>query len=319
MGGTNSAQNYEFVLQKKGVKPRKFMHTCRAYFADAQRSDRYIYAIGGRGNQALVEFEQFKKSQRTMERYDIERDRWLELSTELNEGRYHATACVLENRYIYIFGGFKTSRFLKSNITRVNKKVETIVNVSSNFIELYDTNFDLEDETFAKLSKIQSQRYKFIGLQFGNLAEQANYSSSSDYESAAHPKNTRRYFQRIHIKRDNVNNVGDLVCFPLYFKGPGQMENQILIAGGLNLGLLSSKSHVYHADSRKVNFRGELQMPIPDVPKFFYRFRETKVLVVGHYRVQEFDLLSETWKVKSFGTQQISKAWLKLQSANTVP
>jgi hypothetical protein len=71
------------------------MHTCRAYFADAQRNDRYIYAIGGRGNQALVEFEQFKRSQRTMERYDVDRDRWLELKTELNEGRYHSTACIL--------------------------------------------------------------------------------------------------------------------------------------------------------------------------------------------------------------------------------
>ena len=62
MGGTNSRQNYEYILKKNVLKERKFMHTCRAYFADVQRSDRYIYAIGGRGNQALVEFEQFKRS-----------------------------------------------------------------------------------------------------------------------------------------------------------------------------------------------------------------------------------------------------------------
>lgn len=54
MGGTDSSQNYEYVLKRNVLKERKFMHTCRAYFADCLRSDRYIYAIGGRGNQALV-------------------------------------------------------------------------------------------------------------------------------------------------------------------------------------------------------------------------------------------------------------------------
>lgn len=107
------------------------MHTCRAYFADAQRNDRFIYVIGGRGNQDLVEFEQFKLSQRTMERYDIDRDRWLQLQTQLWEGRYHATACMLQNRYIYVFGGFKTTHFAKNIplLTRVNKKVEITDNV----------------------------------------------------------------------------------------------------------------------------------------------------------------------------------------------
>mmetsp|Transcript_39537 Transcript_39537/g.60378 ORF Transcript_39537/g.60378 Transcript_39537/m.60378 type:complete len:212 (+) Transcript_39537:202-837(+) len=84
IGGTNSAQNYEYILSRNVLKERKFMHTCRAYFADCQKDDRYIYAIGGRGDQSLIEFEQFKLSQRTMERYDIEKDRWLALSTELN-------------------------------------------------------------------------------------------------------------------------------------------------------------------------------------------------------------------------------------------
>ena len=110
--------------------------------------------IGGRGNQDLVEFEQFKRSQRTVERYDIERDRWLELKTELNEGRYHSTACMIQERYIYVFGGFKTTHFSKNVITRVNRKVETTDNVTSNYIEKYDTQNDLEDENDAKLSKI---------------------------------------------------------------------------------------------------------------------------------------------------------------------
>ena len=154
MGGANSNQNYEYILKRNVLKERKFMHTCRSYFADAQRNDRFIYAIGGRGNQNLVEYEQFKRSQRTVERYDIERDRWLQLRTELNEGRYHSSACMLNERFIYVFGGFKTTHFSKQIVSRVNKKVEIIDNVTSNYIERYDTTFDVQDETDARLSRI---------------------------------------------------------------------------------------------------------------------------------------------------------------------
>ena len=91
-----------------------------------------------------------------MERYDIDRDRWLQLQTQLWEGRYHATACMLQNRYIYVFGGFKTTHFAKDIplLTRVNKKVEITDNVQSNYIERYDTHLDLEDENDAKLNRI---------------------------------------------------------------------------------------------------------------------------------------------------------------------
>ena len=62
MGGSNSRQNYEYILKKNVLKERKSMSVCRAYFADAIRNERYVYAIGGRGNQSLVEFEQFKST-----------------------------------------------------------------------------------------------------------------------------------------------------------------------------------------------------------------------------------------------------------------
>ena len=107
-----------------------------------------------------------------------------------------------------------------------------------------------------------------IGMQFRGL--ELNYSSSSDYESTAHPRNARRYFQRIFIKRDNINNVGELICFPMPPLGGGGMDSQILIAGGLNVGMLSGKSHVYDCDKMKVNFDKSLEMPIPDLPKYFY-------------------------------------------------
>jgi hypothetical protein len=57
VGGASSNQCYEYKLKGHVLKERKFMNTCRAYFADALRSDRFIYAIGGRGNQDLVEYE----------------------------------------------------------------------------------------------------------------------------------------------------------------------------------------------------------------------------------------------------------------------
>jgi len=63
---------------------------------------------------------------------------------------------MLDDRYIYVFGGFKTTHFSKSNLTRVNKKVEMTDTVTSNVIERYDTANDTEDETFAKLTKIQA-------------------------------------------------------------------------------------------------------------------------------------------------------------------
>lgn len=39
-------------------------------------------------------------------------------------------------------------------ITRVNKKVEETDNVTSNYIEKYDSANDLEDEKDARMSKI---------------------------------------------------------------------------------------------------------------------------------------------------------------------
>ena len=151
-----------------------------------------------------------------MERYDIARDRWLELKTELNEGRYHATACLLQNRYIYVFGGYKTTHFTKSNITRVNRKIENMDNVSMNIIEKYDTWNDLEDENWAKMSKIQNQRYKAIGMNFKHDIYDSSGASSSDPAagSGSYDKN-RKYCERVYIKRDQINNVGNLIVFPL--------------------------------------------------------------------------------------------------------
>lgn len=152
--------------------------------------------------------------------------------------------------------------------------METTDNVSSHYIERYDTNRDLEDENYAKhakISQIQNQRFLCTSLrQFGRVENHHTYPESyesSNSDTGAHSyKNYKQYFERIFIKRDNVNNVGNLICFPLD-------TDRIMIVGGLNIGLLSGKSHVFDAKQRKVNCSKELEMPIPDISKFFYKYR----------------------------------------------
>ena len=67
---------------------------------------------------------------------------------------------------------------------------------------------------------------------------------------------TFKYFERIYIKRDYINNVGNLICFPMLPDPETGIENKILIVGGLNIGLLSSKSHIFDAKGQKVNYAG---------------------------------------------------------------
>ena len=77
MGGTNSRQNYEFQIERKVLKERSFMNYKRAYFANVIKSDRWVYVIGGRGDPMLTNFDQFVKSQYTMESFDIDTNRWI--------------------------------------------------------------------------------------------------------------------------------------------------------------------------------------------------------------------------------------------------
>ena len=55
-----------------------------------------MYAIGGKSSNIV---------QKTVEKYDIERDEWVELRMQLNYGRAFGSAIVFGNRYIYILGG----------------------------------------------------------------------------------------------------------------------------------------------------------------------------------------------------------------------
>jgi len=74
-----------------------------------------------------------------MERYDIEENKWHEMAAVLQDGRYHATACILHNRFIYVFGGYKTESFYSKVAYKVSRKNEKLTNVRPDYIEFYDT------------------------------------------------------------------------------------------------------------------------------------------------------------------------------------
>lgn len=197
-----------------------------------------------------------------MERYDIEKNQWIQLRHRLEEGRYHATATIQGGRYIYIFGGYKTESFYGKVAYKVSRKHEKIQNVRSDYIEVYDTHedqalFDIEDRDLDK----------------------------------------RPIFRQIHLQRDNINNVGNLICFPLYdLSTRKESQDEILITGGLFVGIIDVKGHVFNTQSHKINVRKDLALPYPDISKFYYQNSKDKVYVVGRYRVLEFDLWSNKWR-----------------------
>lgn len=68
-----------------------------------------------------------------------------------------------------------------------------------------------------------------------------------------------------------------------------QDSNEILITGGLFVGIIDVKSHVLNTEKNQINLRKELSMPFADISKFYYQTPKNKIFVVGRYRVQEFD------------------------------
>lgn len=83
----------------------------RAYFAHCVKDDKDVYVIGGRGDLNAKNYFNFIRSQSTMEKYSIKKNEWTFIRCRLNEGRYHASACLV-GKYIYIFGGYRTKRLV---------------------------------------------------------------------------------------------------------------------------------------------------------------------------------------------------------------
>jgi hypothetical protein len=69
IGGANSKQTWEFILERKKFRARASMLLKRAYFAYTIKEDREIYVIGGRGDLNAQNYYHFIRSQCTMECY----------------------------------------------------------------------------------------------------------------------------------------------------------------------------------------------------------------------------------------------------------
>jgi hypothetical protein len=64
---------------------------------------QYLYAIGGK---SLYDGKKGPICQlKTIERYDIERNEWVEIRTQLTYGRTFSSAITFSHRYIYVIGG----------------------------------------------------------------------------------------------------------------------------------------------------------------------------------------------------------------------
>ena len=121
------------------------MNLKRSYYAHCVKEDRLIYIIGGRGDTNATSQHQFVKSQSTVERYDMRENKWAIVKVRMNEGRYHASACIVQDRYIYVFGGYRTKKLTGDYRTnKINRTNEVMINVSSGRIERYDTTKALE-------------------------------------------------------------------------------------------------------------------------------------------------------------------------------
>ena len=66
----------------------------------------YIYAIGHR----------YAKKAHLCEAYNIEKDFWEE-APNLNQGRYYCSAVAMNQRFIYVFGGF----FKNNEVTSIER------------------------------------------------------------------------------------------------------------------------------------------------------------------------------------------------------
>ena len=177
------------------------MHLKRAYYAHCIKDDKQIYIIGGRGDTNATSQHQFVKSQSTVERYCIKENKWQLVKVRLNEGRYHASACIINERYIYVFGGYKTRKLTGDYATtKINRQNEQMVNVTNGRIECYDTSKALEIKSKFKNGQVPMT------------------SSGTDEEAVRDMiENLDMWpsFEIINIKRDPINNVGQLVVFPL--------------------------------------------------------------------------------------------------------
>ena len=75
--------------------PRKGRELTEGFYPGSICYSPFIYGIGGKGK-----FVMYK----TIEKYIVSQDRWIQIKTQLNHARYFPSCCQFEEKYIYIFG-----------------------------------------------------------------------------------------------------------------------------------------------------------------------------------------------------------------------
>jgi hypothetical protein len=104
-------------------------------------------------------------------------------------------------------------------------------------------------------------------------------------------------FELLTLKRDySINNLGQLVTFT------ASDNLRIYITGGLTVGELSSKGHVYDVKKNQINVQKDLQMPVIDTVRHVHSityYGKQLVYVLGTSKVQMFDLFEGKWHICS--------------------
>jgi len=130
VGDYNKKDVWEFPLDiadNKALIPRtpmKHIHFSHALVY----LDDHIYVMGGHGS------PKYKKC----EKYIISEDRWEDMA-ELNIGRKYHTACLFEERYIYVFGGMTLGETYISDFREIIERFDIFEN-SWELIKISSTN-----------------------------------------------------------------------------------------------------------------------------------------------------------------------------------
>jgi hypothetical protein len=137
----------------------------------------------------------------------MEQNKWKKLEAKLNLGRFHHSACILKDRFIYVFGGYYTKGFHNPVTLKITRKNEILESCQSNSIEMYDTCLD-EDISYYS-STDDEERESYI-------------VTPPSRRPVRHQPSINKTWKKIHVKRDYFNNAGSLIVIPLY--NPGSQE-----------------------------------------------------------------------------------------------
>ena len=133
-----------------------------------------------------------------MEKYSIKKNEWTFIRCRLNEGRYHASACLV-GKWIYVFGGYRTKRLVGQYQVQIDRKNEEVVSVTSNRVERYDTSY------------VYGQSQASTGTHPHKPSSSETDNTEDEATSLATLDNIETWatFELLSVKRDYaINNLG---------------------------------------------------------------------------------------------------------------